>query len=262
MEFNLEPTITETEASMDISKRHSPDNPPWGAIVGIGFWILSVFFILFFNAAFILLYSKYAGALKQEEDLFRPDVVIVVLLSTIPAHLNTLAVAILIVFRFGKYKFDDVLGSRLNGFNIFHLVGILIPLYGIIFGLSHFLGVKETAFQKLISSSNEAMILMAVIGTLSAPIVEEVVYRGILFGGVVKKSNNLVGVIVVTTLFAAVHFPQYREDAATLISITIVSLALTLVRVYWKSLMPCIIVHFVFNGIQSLVLLAQMYGPK
>ncbi len=63
--------------------------------------------------------------------------------------------------------------------------------------------------------------------------------------------------LVVTLLFAIVHVPQYWGSPATIVLICILSLVLTLIRVQTGNLLPCIIMHTIFNGIQSVVLLIQ-----
>ncbi|MGI8639631.1 MAG: CPBP family glutamic-type intramembrane protease, partial [Pyrinomonadaceae bacterium] len=67
------------------------------------------------------------------------------------------------------------------------------------------------------------------------------------------------GVFLVTILFAAVHVYQYYPSYSTIFLIVLLSLILTLVRVRTKNLLPCVILHTIFNGIQSLLLILQPY---
>jgi membrane protease YdiL (CAAX protease family) len=66
---------------------------------------------------------------------------------------------------------------------------------------------------------------------------------------------------MVTFLFAAVHVPQYMPDYATIISISLLSLIITLIRVKTDNLLPCIVFHTVFNGLQSVLMILQPYLP-
>jgi hypothetical protein len=40
------------------------------------------------------------------------------------------------------------------------------------------------------------------------------------------------------------------------------SIALTLVRAYTRRLLPCIIIHLVFNGIQAVLLIFEPYAQR
>jgi membrane protease YdiL (CAAX protease family) len=103
---------------------------------------------------------------------------------------------------------------------------------------------------------------VAVVATFSAPVVEEVIYRGILYSSIEKAMNTSLAVVIVTFLFAVVHYPQYWGDIGTIVALTAVSLVLTLVRVYTKNLLPCIVLHFVFNGIQTSILILEPWFTR
>ena len=55
------------------------------------------------------------------------------------------------------------------------------------------------------------------------------------------------------------HVPQYWPNIAVISSITLLSVALTVLRARTGRLLPCIAVHFVFNGIQSVIIVAEPY---
>ncbi len=69
----------------------------------------------------------------------------------------------------------------------------------------------------------------------------------------------MAGVAAATILFAGVHYPQYWGDWSALILITLLSLTLTLIRVKSSNLLPCIILHTVFNSIQSVIIIAEPF---
>ena len=71
-------------------------------------------------------------------------------------------------------------------------------------------------------------------------------------------------VIIATALFALVHVPQYSKDFwnpdfVTIFVICLLSLILTLIRAWTGNLLPCILLHTVFNGLQSLLLIFEPY---
>jgi membrane protease YdiL (CAAX protease family) len=81
-----------------------------------------------------------------------------------------------------------------------------------------------------------------------------------------QKFGVVLAVLAVTLLFTVVHVPQYSlnnvPDYATISTLLMLSLTLTLVRVKTGNLYPCIVLHTVVNGIQSIVLIAEPYLPK
>jgi membrane protease YdiL (CAAX protease family) len=91
--------------------------------------------------------------------------------------------------------------------------------------------------------------------------VEELVYRGVLYSAVERALGKIVAVGVVSLLFAGVHVFQYSNNIAVITVITLLSVTLTLVRAYSGRVLPAFVIHFVFNGIQSLlIVLAPFVG--
>lgn len=82
-----------------------------------------------------------------------------------------------------------------------------------------------------------------------APVYEELLYRGVFFPYLVKRSCLLIGTLVSSVLFAVMH-----NNAGSLISLTLLSMVLSLA--YWRtgSLWVSIGVHMIFNAITILAL--------
>jgi membrane protease YdiL (CAAX protease family) len=128
--------------------------------------------------------------------------------------------------------------------------------------LTSYFGETDNELLRILRSSRTAVILVAILATFTAPIVEEVVYRGVLYSALQRTVGVWMAVFLVTLLFAIVHVPQYLPDYVAISMICLLSLILTLVRVWTKNLLPCIVLHFVFNGIQSVILILEPYLPK
>ena len=77
-----------------------------------------------------------------------------------------------------------------------------------------------------------------------APIYEELLFRGILFPYIVKRGGLAAGTILVSGIFAAMH---YHEPS--LVPLFLFSAALCLA--YWRtgSLWVCIVLHMIFNAV-------------
>src|SRR5204862_6540955 len=91
----------------------------------------------------------------------------------------------------------------------------------------------------------------------TAQLVEESIYRGILYPAIERTAGAKAAVILVTLLLAVPHGPQYWPNIGVISSITPFSVVLTLVRARTGRLLPCFVVHLVFNGIQSVIIVLE-----
>jgi len=247
----------------------SPDNPPWGIPVAIGVWFLSVIFILAMPLFFVVPYVVSQGLDYSDHERLKdflvtdPTVVVLQLAPVIIAHLFTLFVAWFVVTKANTYSFRETLGWKMNGFRVWHAIALTIFFFGVVATLTAVFGKVENDFDRLIKTSRAAVYLIAFFATFTAPVVEEVVYRGLLFSAFKRRWGTVVAVIVPTLLFTLVHVPQYSvnstPDFATVITLLLLSLTLTLVRSGTGNLLPCIVLHTIFNGIQSAILIAEPY---
>ncbi|NNE98559.1 MAG: CPBP family intramembrane metalloprotease [Pyrinomonadaceae bacterium] len=247
---------------------YSPNNPPWNFIAALGIWVLSVLLILGLPVVFLTPYLvrnrivPVPGEDMEAAILSDPMAVAVALGGTFLAHALTMIAAWVVVTKFRKESFTKMLGWKWGGFKMWHGALILVAVYAFALGMANLLGSYENDMMKLLKSSRMAVYLVAILATFSAPLVEEVVYRGVLYSAFQKTLGVAASVVLVTVIFALVHVPQYYPDAATIISILVLSLVITLIRVKTDNLLPCIVFHFVFNGIQSVLLILQPYLPK
>ena len=63
-----------------------------------------------------------------------------------------------------------------------------------------------------------------------------------------------IAIPVVSLLFAGVHVFQYRNNFAVIAVITLLSITLTVARAVSGKVLPAFIIHLVFNGIQSVLI--------
>ena len=103
---------------------------------------------------------------------------------------------------------------------------------------------------------------MAFIATFTAPFVEEVVYRGVLYSAFQRTLGVTAAFLLTTFLFALVHVPQYWPSYSTIFLLALLSLTLTSIRVKTSNLLPCIVLHTLFNGTQSALLILEPYITK
>ncbi|MCW5960978.1 MAG: CPBP family intramembrane metalloprotease [Pyrinomonadaceae bacterium] len=292
----------------------SPNNPPWNSFTAFLLWFASVGLIFILPALFLLPYLaanniSFAGNPDLASAVSGDKTAVLLMLgSTMFAHILTLVLAWVIVTKGRTYSFTEMLGWKWGGFKFWHGAVILVGIYAVALSLIALLGSVENEMTRVLRSSRAAVFMVAILATFSAPVVEEVVYRGVLYsafqrtfktpirrlfyffeffpvvGGAVTRLKVLpsfkslvrnlesfqqrygihLAVAFVTLVFAGVHVPQYVPDYATIISICLVSLVITLIRVRTGNLLPCIVFHCIFNSIQSILLIAEPYinDPK
>lgn len=261
------PPLRETVSSNLVP---TPDNPPWNGWVALGVWALSIAFIFVFPVIFITPYLvtqniDISDRARMSEIITNDKTAILLqLLSVIPAHLLTLVVGWAVVTNLKKYSFRQTLGWNWNGFKIWHAFAITAGFFALGIASKFVFPEQENEMDRIIKSSQAAVFLVAFFATFTAPLVEELVYRGILYSALQRRFGVVLAVSFVTLLFAAIHIPQYSQngvpDYGTIILLLLLSLVLTLIRVRTKNLLPCIVLHMVFNGIQSLLLIIQPYA--
>lgn len=239
----------------------TPNNPPWNGFVAFGVWFLSVLAIFIFPIFFIVPYIVI-NKLSLETIPEDSTAIFLNLVAIVPAHIFTLAVAWFVATKNNKFSLKDTLGFSSGGFRWWYYPLLMLGIIAVALIVTYLLPDGDNDMQKILRSSRMAVFAVVILATLTAPLVEEVVYRGILYSAFQRSVGVKWAVVIVTLLFAGVHFLQYWGSPGTLLMICVLSLVLTLIRVKTDNLLPCIIMHTIINGIQSLGLLIEPYLPK
>jgi len=229
-------------------------------IAGILTWFGSVLLLFVMSFLFLVPYLfVYKG--KTEELLTDKTAIFLQILSTIPAHLLTLVIVWAVVTHFGKRPFWRTLGLTWSErVGVWTSIGLAVGLLAIGLVISQLIGGnKPTAIDQIINSSAASRYTLALIAALTAPLVEELVYRGVLYSALQKTLNMFWAIIGVSILFTLVHLLQYYNNPGVIIAISVLSLSLTLVRAFTGRLLPCVVIHFIFNGLQSLWIILYPY---
>ena len=255
--FKIEPSALGYHAA--------PDNPPWGSLIAVLVWIASVIAIVLFPLLFLIPYAVSSGPPFSEQQAFGeflkqdPTAMILQIAGIIPAHIATLVLAWIVITKLNKFSFTETLGWRSGGMGWWHYLSILVFFFAVASVVGVYLPEQENELTRILQSSRSAVFLVAFMATFTAPIVEEVIYRGILYSAFQRTLGLVLAIIAVTLLFALVHVPQYYPSISTIALLLLLSLILTLVRAWTGNLLPCIILHTIFNGTQSLLLILEPY---
>ncbi len=243
----------------------TPNNPPWNSGVAVGTWFASVALILVVPSVILLPYVlSLSGQYAEKSELVEfiksdPTAIVLQIAAIIPAHILTIVLAWLVVTRMRTFPFRQMLGWRSGGMAWWHYVAIAGGFFVLANVVGSYFPEQENDLIRMLKSSRTAVYLVAFMATFTAPLVEEVVYRGVLYSAFQRTFGVTIAVISVTFLFAVVHVPQYYPSFSTIFLLTILSLVLTLIRVRTDNLLPCIILHTIFNGIQSAALILEPY---
>jgi membrane protease YdiL (CAAX protease family) len=246
----------------------NPNNPPWGLAAGLLTWAGSVVLLfgmsLLFIIPYLILHSP--GTTKEEIERFLTTdktAILLQIFSAFPAHLLTLGIVWAVVTRFGKRPFWRALGfawSERVGF--WTSAGLAVGLLAFGLALTQIVRGEPTQIDQIVKSSTAARYTLAILAATTAPFVEEVVYRGVLYSALQKAAGMVWAVVGVSFLFTLVHVLQYYNNIGVIIVISLLSVSLTLVRAFTGRLLPCFVMHVIFNGIQSAWIIAEPYFPQ
>jgi membrane protease YdiL (CAAX protease family) len=245
-----------------------PDNPPWSATAGVLIWIASLLLLLFVptlaGAGYILTRIRSVPADKLRELLVGdPTFILISVAAVIPAHLLTLWLVWWLVTARGRRSLRDMLGlswsRRLGPLEIFAWLGVVGLLFVTNALIVRFFPGSDTDLERIIASSLAARYIIVALATFTAPVVEETVYRGVLYPALRRAVGLWPAVFIVAGLFAGVHAYQYRQNVGVILAISLLSLTLTLVRAQTGRLLPCIIIHLLFNGLTSAAILYEAH---
>ena len=241
------------------AKPHQPERN-WSLGEGLIVWVLSVVLILAVPAISVIPFVLSSPGSNPSENKLA---VVVSIFAILPAHLLTMFVAWMLVKKYSKDGFFETLGWTWNKIGPLTSIFLTIAFLGIAAVVAEFAPPENNDFMEILKSSKYALLAVSFVAVVTAPIVEEVVYRGILFPALKKSHGTFFSVFAVTALFALVHVPQYWPSYSTIGIIVSLSLFLTIIRNWTNSLLPCFAIHLIFNALQVASLLLfpeQVFG--
>lgn len=231
-------------------------------------WAGSVVFMLAVPLLISLIYmglfapELFADLLKGKMTLSKP-IVLANMVGLLLSQILSLLLSWFVVTRLNKEPFAE--SMKLQWSERFQVPQALLLGLGMFFlslGLGKVLPQHETDIDLLLKFGLSVRVLVALAATIGAPLHEEIVYRGVLYGAMEEQLGKKTAVILVSLLFGAVHFFQYRNSPATLVAVMVLSFVLTILRAWTGKLLPCIATHFFFNGVQGVILVfAPDPGP-
>jgi len=261
---SAEPEFLPVDSSLPAEPLISPDNPPWGPLTGLGTWLFSLAASIAIPLIplLIVLFSKISKGESPESAqqwVSSASALLILTIATLPAHLVILLFCWAVVTRLGKRPFFQTLGWSWAGRSVLYWllvsVGVVVAINVVSNLLLRWLPERPSPFDEMLKSSQSVKFATVCLAVISAPLIEEVVYRGVLFSAIRKRVSAAVTVVAVTIIFVGVHVPQYIGAWRTIAGLTLLSLALTVVRARTASVLPCFIIHLLNNALSSVAIL-------
>ena len=252
-----------------------PPSPRWNSWIDVGIavavWFVSVIFLVIVPVVYIVPYFIYRivklGPPTPEALATDKMLIFFSVAGILPTHLLTFVLVWAVVSYGGRRPFLKNIGfewPKNTTPTITTMISVIIAvvLFGLAFAITWFYGERKTDLDLLIESSMYTRVVTAFVAVATAPLVEELIYRGILYQALEKAAGVAVAVLVVSLLFAGVHVFQYRNNLAVIAVITLLSFTLTVARAISGKVLPSFIIHLVFNGIQSVLIVLAPYLDK
>ena len=252
---------------------YDANNPPFGLGGALLVWFLSLVLLVIIPIILLVPYSIKRGLkltdpkflqLFAEFAISDKGAIVLQVVSLLPCHLLTFGLVWALATRLGKHPFLKSIGWEWPDHIWSWLSWVLgVLLFGAGVVIAKVLGADTpTQMEQIVNSSLAARYSIAFLAVFTAPFVEEFVYRGVLFAALQRLTGPIIAGITTLGLFTLIHVPQYWPNIGVIVAVGFLSVALTVVRAKSGRLLPCIVIHFVFNGIQSIILLIEPYLPS
>ena len=148
------------------------------------------------------------------------------------------------IFKGPKATVSEAIGWGILGFFMIYIGQILaVQVENIVFGIE--IGSDNTENLSNIMKAAPIMILSAVI---FAPILEEIIFRRVIFGTLIQKYNFWISAIISGVVFAAIH-----NEFEHILLYSVCGLIFAYLYYKTKSILTSIIAHMMLNGSVSLI---------
>ncbi len=219
----------------------------WMLFLALGVQTIISIFIAFGMGAYGL------PAEEMDYAFLRPDVLA---LTGIISAFISLPLIKKAAFHSGKpFPFTFLSVKPINSATMIKVLLSGIACYALVYALSHLLSIDTPQFMLDVKAQthNAFDILMVVVGIcLVAPIIEEMIFRGLAYARLEQSRLGAPGAILVTSLiFTLIHL-QY--DMVVLSLLAIFAFLLGYVRYKTNNLLYCIALHMLYNTIATIEL--------
>lgn len=237
----------------------------WGVPLAFVNWVMSIIFAVIPALILIGIYLVTKPDLMkmifsrgdEAQKLLNSSepISLLMFIGTFVGQVLTVLLSWAIVSEFGKRNGVKALGLEWGNFKWYYAILIALAMLGLAALLQYVLPHHETELERYLRMGFPVRLSLMFAATVGAPIAEEIVYRGVFYSALDKSIGKTGAITIITVLFWGVHVAQYYQSVSVLVAVFILSFTLTYLRTWTGKLLPCIAVHFVFNGIQGIGIL-------
>lgn len=156
--------------------------------------------------------------------------------------------------------------------HLWYIVGMFFVMIGLEYGINlirmaltgHIDTENQSAIEALVSHVNITMVAMMIYAIFLAPVVEEIVFRGLVINYFFRQSWWWANILLSGFLFAFPHMGTIPTNLSDLLSYLLyMSMGMVLAFVYKKSghLQDNIAIHMLNNALSMIPLLLQVFWP-
>jgi uncharacterized protein len=219
--------------------------PPWSGWDVLRMVVVAILSIFFFSILAFEIARQIEPGVKPNDLAHNPLVVV-------PAQVAAYLVLLAFMYALMTHSYNRSFWRGLH----WHFPGARWGLYlggGVALAVaieagSNFLPIpKSLPIDEFFRNRTSAW-LMAAFGTLLAPLVEELFFRGFLYPVLRRRVGVVFGTAVTALLFALIHESQLAHAWAPLLMLFCVGVALTLTREITDSVAASTLVHAAYNA--------------
>ena len=230
--------------------KETRNDVPWGWLTAIGLPIAHVVIQIALGLVVVSLLSVVLLATSNfSQDTLLQFATSGVITGTIGALGGVMSLALIyaVVTRLRKRPFRATIGLVGNG-RIWPAAFGAVILGGAMDTVTLALHkpIVPDVLQPLFTGASSAVV-MVVFAVIVTPLVEELLFRGVLFPVVARSLNTFWAVILVSVLFGLAHMATYGPDAYSIVQSLVAGLYLTWLRARTRSLTPSIAAHAALN---------------
>ena len=173
-----------------------------------------------------------------------------------------------------KSKYDIGVKEKLNKKGVLNKIGLrkvnkrdirnslilmlfFIPLACLASYMSYFLAGQKVYNSTYEGYSMAALILNVWSVCIIGPILEEILFRGLILKAMSRYEN-----VILSCLFSSLLFAVYHNDISKLLPTFIISLSFAFMDVYFDSIIPSIVCHIAYNSLNLALLYALGFSSS
>ena len=111
---------------------------------------------------------------------------------------------------------------------------------------------------KMAASSKTGFAIWTISALLLAPVVEEPLFRGLLYGGFRRSAGAAAAGIITTAIFILLHSTEIIHFLPAILPLAVLAVCALWVRLHFAAIGPAIALHFGYNAVLALAFYRQM----